>query len=73
MIERDNQDNGLTVSQTIAKPHVSRRFVVFTYGDKQEGLVQLSNSLDYLEKAQNFCKAWKSKRTFIYEFVSNGS
>lgn len=47
------------------KASVSRLFVVFTYGD-EEGMVQLSNTLDDLEKARSFCKAWKSKRTFIY-------
>lgn len=51
---------------------VSRRFVVFTDGD-EDCMIQLSNTLNDLEKARSFCKAWKFKRTFIYEFVENGS
>lgn len=69
--ELNSTDNDTSVRQTIAKPNVVRRFVVFTNGD-EEGMVQLSNSLDDIEKARSFCNAWKSKQTFIYEFIENG-
>lgn len=46
-------------------------YVVFESGYEEgiEGMIQLSNSLKTLDRANTFCESWNSKNTYIAKMI----